>query len=782
METQTLDIPIIWPNYFEDCIQCVDRLRIALEALDGVTGVLIDTEHRGVQVIYDKSVLTFEEIRDYARAVGVTLAERYSHKSVKLIGLDCPDCASKLEKAVQRLRGVAWASVNYASSEVVVEFEPQVTGVDAVIKRIQEFGYEVEEEAPTAEKLRARRLRRDLRVGLTALSGVLLIAGLLMRRVPHAYSIADLLLIASAVSGGIFAARSAAYSLKGLSLDMNVLMTVAAVGAMLLGEYAEAAAVMFLFSLGSTLEAYAVERTRKSIRGLIEEMPSVAMVNRDGTWQQLPVDKIEIGDVVMVKPGEKLPVDGTVVSGESTVNEAPITGESMPKNKSAGDPVFAGSTNGAGSLDVRTTSRSDDNTIARIVNLVEEAQAQKAPSQRFSEAFGRVYTPVVIGLAGVTAILGPVVFGGATQDWVTRALTLLVVSCPCALVISTPVAVVAAIGRAASSGVLIKGGAHLETLGDVNLVAFDKTGTLTTGHPQVKMVVAFEPHTESEVISVAAGVEYRSEHPLANAILDKARDMEMEERHATFFEAIPGTGARAVLDGGIFYVGSKFMMEEAGIPIPGGPSVEEAACEGCSLVWVADENSCWGVIGIADQLRESAPDAISRLKQIGVKQTVLLTGDNAAVGAAVARELKLDDAYSELMPDQKLARIRDLRSDGARVAMVGDGINDAPALAAADVGIAMGGAGNESAIDASDVTLMADDLIQLPYAVELSRRARRIMKQNVWFALGVVAVLVTGAMANVVGLATGVLGHEGSALLVIANSLRLFKQPGSSGS
>jgi Cd2+/Zn2+-exporting ATPase len=777
METQTLDIPIIWPNYFEDCEQCIQRLRTSLEALKGIGAVTIDLEHRAVQVNYDKSILTFDAIRDYASAVGVTFDQKYAHKKITLAGLDCPDCAAKLETAVTRMRGVVWTSMSFASSELIVEFEPQMTSLDAIVRRIREFGYDVEEAEPTPQKQRERRLRRGTRFALTVTSGALLLAGVVSQRLLGASSIPTVLLLASAITGGLFAARGAVYSVRALALDTNVLMTAAALGALLLGDYAEAAAVMFLFSLGSTLEAYAVERTRKSISSLIEEAPSEALVSRDGHWLKVSVEQVEVGETVMVKPGEKLPVDGTVTSGESAVNEAPITGESVPKSKSAGDSVYAGSTNGPGALEVRVTSRSDDNTIARIVHLVEEAQAQKAPSQRFSEAFGRVYTPVVIGLAVLTAVFAPVVTGQPFAAWLTRSLTLLVVACPCALVISTPVAVVAAIGSAARSGVLIKGGAHLEMLGNVNVVAFDKTGTLTAGRPFVQEVLAFDNRSTHEVLSLAADVEYRSEHPLANAIVDKAGELGLDRRHSTFFEAIPGKGARAVIGGGLYYVGNRMMMDDVGISIPDNPVLDSLAAQGSSLVWVADETSCWGVIALADGLRESAAETVSRLRDVGIRSSVLLTGDNASVGESVARQVGLDQAYCSLLPDAKLQKIKKLRGEGYRVAMIGDGINDAPALAAADVGIAMGGAGNQTAIEAADVALMADDLIMLPYAVQLGRRSSRIMRQNVWFALGVVVLLVTGALTSVVGLAAGVIGHETSALLVIANSLRLFKRP-----
>lgn len=780
METQTLDIPVLWPDYFEDCEQCIERLREAMAGLDGMQDVAINADGHTLQVSYDKRLLTFEQIKEQARTVGVTVAERYRHELMHITGLDCPDCSMKLENTIRKMQGVAWCSLNYATSILVVEFEPQKTDIESIEKLIRDFGYDIEPKEAVAPQAGRIRTQREIRMLFTVLSGALLAAGGIAWAFGVNSTALAIIFILSAISGGFFTARSGFLSIKRLTLDTNFLMTAAAIGAIALHDYSEAAAVMFLFSLGSTLEAYTVDKTRRSIKSLIEAFPTSASVRRHGHIDEVRLEDIEVGEIVIIKPGEKAPVDGTVVEGESTLNEAPITGESTPRVKRKGDTVYAGSINGRGSLEVRTTSTVSDNTLARIVSLVEEAQAQKAPSQRFSETFGRYYTPVVIILAVLIASAGPFIFGGSYTDWVARALTLLVVSCPCALVISTPVAIVAAIGNAAKSGILIKGGAHLETLGDVSVAAFDKTGTLTEGRMMVCDIVPFNSHTVEQILSVAAAIESRSEHPLADAILRKAEEMHVEDLHVSFFEAFPGKGARAVVDGEAFYIGSGRLINELSIETPGTTAIAGLVARGCSVIYVADQHSLWGAIGAVDTVKPASAEAISQLKAAGIKRTVMLTGDTAQTGRVVAKELGLDEQHAELLPEDKLARIREMSVSYGKVAMVGDGINDAPALAAADVGIAMGGAGNSTAIEAADVALMADDIAMLPYAVSLSRKARRIIRQNVTFALLVVVVLVAGALARYVNLATGVIGHEGSALLVIANSMRLLKRQGTS--
>lgn len=775
METQTLDIPVVWPDYYEDCLFCIERIREALEGLDGMQSVVINPDRRTVQLTYDKELLTFEDISERARAVGVEVAEHYKHERMTISGLDCPDCALKVETAIRKTPGVVWASLNYATSILIVEYDPKLLKLDVIVRKVRDFGYDVEEKIRTPAEEKRIRTRRSMRVTLTVLSGILLVAGGLLLAL-GSEDVASALFIAAAVTGGVFAVRAGILSLKGLSLDTNFLMTVAAIGAIVLGDYWEAGAVMFLFSLGSTLEAYTVEKTRRSIRSLMEAFPTSATVRRNGELRQVPLEDVEIGETVIVKPGEKIPVDGTVTEGSSAVNEAPITGESVPKDKNKGDVVYAGSINGRGSLQVRTTSTAEDNTIARIVHMVEEAQAQKAPSQRFSETFGRYYTPAVISLAVMIGAIGPLITAATYQESIKTALILLVVSCPCALVISTPVAIVAAIGNAARSGILIKGGAYLETLGEVTVTAFDKTGTLTMGKLSLREIVPVAPVTEEELLATAAAVESRSEHPLADAVVRKAQEMGVQERHVSFFEAFPGKGARAVVNGEVVYIGSGRFLEETGISGFDQPVFSDLMTKGYSVIYVAREGKLIGALGAADEPKPSSAEAISQLRDVGIRRTVMLTGDTAQTGRAVARMLGIDDEYSELLPEDKLAKIRELSSGPEKVAMVGDGINDAPALAAADVGIAMGGAGTHAAIEAADVALMADDIVMLPYAVSLSRRARRIIKQNVAFALIVVALLIIGALTQRVNLATGVLGHEGSALFVIANSMRLLRR------
>ncbi|MGI6296190.1 MAG: heavy metal translocating P-type ATPase [Armatimonadota bacterium] len=776
MEERTLDIPVVWPDYFEDCGHCTGRLQEMLEELDGVRVVSVDPENRAIGISYDTNLLTFEDIKERARALGVSVAEHFSHQTVRITGLDCPDCAHKLETAIRRISGVAWASLNYATSVLIVEYEPDITSLDAVIERVRDFGYEVERERIVAAPEPRVTIRRNLRLACTAASGALLAAGGIVWLISGTSTITAILFLLSAIIGGIFTARTAALSLRGLVLDTNLLVTVAAIGAIALREYAEAGAVMFLFSLGGTLEAYTVDKTRKSIMSLIETAPSSAMVRRNGSFVSVDVHDIEVGETVLVKPGDKIPVDGTIVEGESTVDQSPITGESAPVAKGPGDVVYAGTINGRGSFEARSTSPAEDNTLSRIINMVEQAQSQRAPAQRFSETFGRYYTPSVIGLAVVVAIVGPLFMEGGYKDWFSRALTLLVVSCPCALVISTPVAIVAAIGNAAKSGVLIRGGAHLEMLGNVTIAAFDKTGTLTQGKLSLCGVIPFNSNSADDVLAIAAAIESRSEHPLADAIIEAARNANLPERKVQFFEAFPGKGARAVVEGEAFYIGSTRFMRELGIDVPGTTAMAEMQVRGCSVVYLADDKTLRGAIGASDTLKPNSADAISKLKQVGIRKTVMLTGDTAQSGRAIAGQLGIDEEHAELLPEDKLRMIRELGMGKERVAMVGDGINDSPALAAADVGIAMGGAGTPAAIEAADVALMADDIAMLPYAISLSKRARSVIIQNITLSLLVVVLLVFGALTNKISLAIGVLGHEGSALLVIANSMRLLKR------
>jgi len=772
LETRTLDIPVILPDYYNDCERCLDRLKDTLEELEGVYRVAIDIKKHSIALTYDTSLISFERIEERARQLGIEVAERYVHEALPLEGLDCPDCALKLEKAVGRINGVLWSSVNYAASMLSVEYEQDKVEHETVVNRVRDLGYDVTEPQPegvSAPSIKPEWLSR--RVITTAISGIFLVAAIVASALHVPDYVANSLYIISILSGGFYAAKAGLLSLRAFSMDTNLLMTLAAAGAIYLGEYGEAAAVLFLFSLGSALEAYTVDRTRRSIRSLIELSPKEASVLRDGKEQKVHVEDVKVGEIVIVRPGDRIPLDGVVDKGASAVDESAITGESVPSEKLKGSPVFAGTVNQRGSLEIRVTRLTGDDTLSRIIHLVEEAQGQKAPSQQFSERFGKIYTPVVVGLAFV--ITAYAVHNG-NMELFKRALVLLVVSCPCALVISTPVAIVSAIGNAARNGVLIKGGAYLEEMGRISVVAFDKTGTLTTGRLDVTDVIAFDGN-EANVLQVAASIESRSEHPLADAILRKASEEGIELLDLAYFEAMPGMGARGVMDGQVCHIGNQRLIEQLGIAVPETNMVEQLRFEGKTLIIVVSEEQVIGIIAAADTIREASKDAIASLKQTGVAKTIMLTGDNAVTARAVAQKLGVDSIEAELLPEEKVERIRELVDRYGKVAMIGDGINDAPALAAATVGVAMGGAGTHAALETADIALMADDLAMLPYGMRLSKAALRIIKQNIVFSVLVVIGLVAFTLAGTLNLTMGIIGHEGSALIVIANGMRLLR-------
>lgn len=771
MENKTLDIPVILPDYYDDCGRCIERLRDAILSLDGVTRADVDAEKHRIGLAYDANVVSFEKIEDCARQLGVEVAERYAHESIRLEGLDCPDCAMKLEKAVGRLNGVLWSSVNYATSILMVEYEQDRVNREMISNRVRDIGYDVAAEIIPGAAVPPKPGWFNRKAIATLLAGAFLAAGLIASWLGAGDVTTTLLFAGSIICGGFYAARAGVLSLRALTMDTNFLMTLAAVGAVAIGEWAEGAAVLFLFSLGSALESYTVDRTRNSIRGLIELSPTDASVLRHGHEDRVPVEDVKVGETVVVRPGERIPLDGVVIAGSSSVDEKAITGESVPREKTPGQPVYAGTINQRGSVEVRVTRLVGDDTLSRIIHLVEEAQAQKAPSQQFSERFGQIYTPIVIGLAVVIALIALFM----REQWLFRqSLVLLVVSCPCALVISTPVAIVAAIGNAARNGVLVKGGAHLEEMGRVSVVAFDKTGTLTTGQLEVTDVVPLSG-TAEEVIRIAASIESRSEHPLAEAILKRASEEKIELYELSYFEAIPGMGARGIIDSQVCHIGNQRMLDQLNVPLPDYEVAARLRSEGKTLMFVVSENRVAGIVAAADTVRESSREAIDALRRSGVASTVMLTGDNSVTAQAVAKRLGIDRVEAELLPEEKVDRVRELVYRHGKVAMVGDGINDAPALAAASVGVAMGGAGSHAALETADVALMADDLSMLPYGMQLSRSALRVIKQNTAFSVGVVIMLVGLTLAGVLNLTWGIIGHEGSALIVIANGMRLLR-------
>jgi Cd2+/Zn2+-exporting ATPase len=607
-------------------------------------------------------------------------------------------------------------------------------------------------------------------------SGLALLAGLLLLAVETPVP-AWPLFVLSALSGGIPVGRRALVSARARVLDINVLMVIAVIGALVLQEWTEAASVVFLFALAQLLETRAMERARGAIRSLMELSPVEAVVRRNGREQRTPVDEVRLGEVVLVAPGDKIPLDGRVVAGTSHINQAPVTGESLPVEKLTGDEVFAGTINGRGALDIEVTHLRADSTVARIIHIVERAQAQRAPSQAFVDRFARIYTPIVLVLAVVIAVVPPVLFGADAGTWIYRALVLLVISCPCALVISTPVSIVSALAAAARKGVLIKGGARLEQLAKVRCVAFDKTGTLTRGQLHVVDVLPLNGFTVADVLRAAASLEVRSEHPIGQAIVRRATAESIGLDPVEHFQALPGRGAEAIVDGRRVFVGNSALMADRGVR-----STELAAADdtlgsrGAIPTFVVRDGVAIGVIGVADQPREAAREALDLLRSNGIERIAMLTGDTRRTAEALAQSLGIDDVRADLLPEHKAEAVAALKAQCGTLAMVGDGVNDAPALATADVGIAMGVAGSAAALETADVALMADELAKISYAVRLSRATARNIRANIAFSLALKAAFLLLAVAGFATLWMAVAADMGASLLVIANALRLLRE------
>ena len=625
---------------------------------------------------------------------------------------------------------------------------------------------EVEAPKPTGARVRG---------WFTAVAAALAVAGCAIGLVIEPAWWVEALLIAAAVVGSVFPAQRAWQSIRRRALDINVLMVIAVAGALALGDWLEAASVVFLFAIAQWLEVRTLERARQAIRALIDLAPPEATVKRHGHEHRVKVDEIGVGEEIVIRPGDKVPLDGEILAGQSDVNEAPITGESLPIDKAPGQQVYAGTINGRGAIEIRVTRLRRDTRLARIIHLVEAAQAQRAPVQTFVDRFARVYTPAVIAVALAVALV-PVVAGGDVREWVYRALVLLVISCPCALVISTPVSIVAALAGAARAGVLIKGGAHLERLAGVKTVAFDKTGTLTRGEPQVVDIVALDGRTPREVLERAAALEARSDHPVARAILRKAAEAGIRPPAASNVVALYGLGAEGQVGSELVLVGSERLFAERGVAVEGIDSLAAQRRAGRTLVMVATQHRAVGAIAIADRPRESAREAVELLRGHGVTHVAMLTGDHADSARALAAELGLDEHRASLLPEQKHAVIAEMRAARGAVLMVGDGINDAPALAAADVGVAMGAAASDAALETADVALMSDELLKLPYALRLARATLFNIKTNVAISLVLKAAFLVMAVSGVATLWMAILADTGASVIVVANALRLLRQ------
>jgi Cd2+/Zn2+-exporting ATPase len=624
----------------------------------------------------------------------------------------------------------------------------------------------------------SRSLWRRREAIFTGISGALLALGLVLSLLTldptllvlfgRTFALSTVLYLASVFFGAYHFARKGLYALKTLSLGINFLMSLAILGAIVIEEYVEAASLAFLFSLAELLEEFSVERARRSLRELIKLAPREARVRRNGEELLCPIEEIAVGEVCIVKPGERIALDGQVLSGSSFVNQAPITGESVPVEKRPGDEVFAGTINYDGYLEITVTKRAKDTTLARIIHLVEEAEAQKAPSERFVDRFARYYTPGVVLVALLVATVPAIFFGAAFSEWFSRALALLVIACPCALLISTPVSIISAITSAARHGVLIKGGVYLEELGQIQTIVFDKTGTLTTGQLTVTDIIPTDSISPTEVLRIAAALERKSQHPIAQAIVRAYEERAAGEPlpDAQEFTSLTGQGVQAKLDGTLYRVGRLQLFNADGLAL---------ASQAKTVIGVGTPDRLLGLIALADSIRPQAHQTVQRLKDLGI-EVVMVTGDNEAAARAVAQHVGITHYHAGVFPDQKVHEIEHLRSEYGRVAMVGDGVNDAPALAAASVGIAMGAVGSDAALETAHVALMGDDLSKLPYLIELSRRTRRVIQQNIFFSILTKLTLGLGVFPGYVTLVLAVLvGDMGASLAVTGNALRLAR-------
>ena len=716
-------------------------------------------------------------------------------QSFKIRGMDCAEEVAILKRELGPLvGGEDRLSFDILKARMTVETASIEASEREIVKAVERTGMGAQVWEDDSDRLAPEGFwRRRGRTVLTIVSGASGLAGFAVHAtlaggVSQAFGsegmgvaagvpVPSRALYSLAILLGVWSVLPKAWNaLRRFRPDMNLLMTIAVLGAVAIGEWFEGATVAFLFSLSLALESWSVGRARRAVAALMDLTPQTAHVRHpDGREEEIPAEQVEIGALLLVKPGERIPLDGRVAAGSSEVNQAPITGESMPVPKEIGAEVFAGTINGDGALEVEATKRAGDSTLAHIIRMVDEAQSRRAPSEQWVEKFARIYTPAVLAVALAVLLVPPLLLGGAWEIWIYRALVLLVIACPCALVISTPVSIVAALASAARHGVLVKGGLFLEIPARLKAVALDKTGTLTWGRPQVVELVPWAGHVEREVLERVGALEARSDHPLARAILAFAKERGVEVRPAEDFRILQGKGASGRFEGKEYWLGSHRYLEERGQETPEiHRRLEEMSSGGRTAVVVGTADHVCGLIAIADSVRPESWKAVAALREEGIQSIVMLTGDNRGTAVAIAQQTGIDDVRAEMLPAEKVAAIDELLLRYGAVAMIGDGVNDAPAMARATMSVAMGAAGSDAAIETADVALMSDDLAKLPWLIHHSRRTLGVIRQNIVFSLAVKAVFVALTFAGHASLWAAIAADMGASLLVIANGLRLL--------
>jgi len=695
-------------------------------------------------------------------------------KTYRVQGMSCANCAATFEKNVKNIQGVQDAKVNFGASKITVHGK-------TTIPKLEKAGAFENLQVRDGKEQRIEhqpiwKQKGNMKVYISA---ILLVASWYLGKQYGEESLIPTIGYAIAILiGGYSLFIKGLTNLSRLQFDMNTLMTIAVIGAAVIGQWGEGATVVILFAISEALERFSMDKARQSIESLMDIAPKEALIRRGNKEMIVYVEDIQIGDTMIVKPGQKLAMDGTVTKGMSTLNQAAITGESVPVTKTIEDEVFAGTLNEEGLLEVNVTKRVEDTTLSKIIHLVEEAQAERAPSQAFVDKFAKYYTPVILVLAILISIVPPLFISGMWSEWIYQGLAVLVVGCPCALVVSTPVSIVTAIGNAAKHGVLIKGGIHLEETGKLKVIAFDKTGTLTKGIPVVTDVVTFAGK-EKEWLTITAAIEKGSQHPLASAIIKKSEEagLNYEDVAVDDFQSITGKGVKAKVNNEIYYVGSPNLFEELHQSIEANieEKINRMQTEGKTVMVLGTGKEILSLIAVADELRESSKEVISKLHQSGIEKTVMLTGDNQRTAKAIGDHVGVTDIDADLLPADKLNLVKDLRAKHEHVAMIGDGVNDAPALAASTVGIAMGDSGTDTALETADIALMSDDLGKLPYTIKLSRKALATIKQNITFSLAIKLVALLLVIPGWLTLWIAIFADMGATLIVTLNSLRLLR-------
>ena len=692
------------------------------------------------------------------------MSEKEQEQIFLVSGICCADCAKNFESELNDIDTIKSADLNILTGKLKIDGQIELTELR---KLGQKENYQIDyyNNQVLAVPKKYYHAKEFL---VMVLAGTLLLLAIVFEKMQIGGQLSVGLYLLAIISGGWNNFKKGFYSLQQKKLNMSVLMSVAIIGACIIGQYEEGATVAFLYAISELLENWSTEKSRQSIRNLMDLTPAKAIVKRGREMVELLVGDVNVGDIILIKPGAKIPLDGSVVSGESAVDEAHISGEALPRDKKIGADVFAGSINTYGFLEVAVNKLAQDSTIAKIINLVENAQSQKSPMQKFIEKFAEIYTPVVMVLAVMVGVIPPLLYDGDYIGWLYRALALLVVACPCALVISTPIAVVSAIAQAAKNGVLIKGGIHLEGLADINAIAFDKTGTITKGEPKVQNVISLSNIGENDILQIAASLESLSEHHLARAITADSKDKQINLENVYNFIAIPGQGVKGVIKGQEYLVGNTKLFNNI------SPEINQLEQQGYSVIIVGTATTILGVITISDYLKDNIKPVIKRFLQKNIAVS-MLTGDNSAVATLVATESGIKEFFANLLPEEKMLVIKKMK-ESKKVAMVGDGINDAPALAIADIGIAMGKKGTAVALETADVVLMKDDIAKLDYVMELSKRTKNIIKQNITFALLIKFLAIISVFPGYLTLWLAILADMGATVIVTLNSMRLLKK------